>query len=223
MNDIRIYNINDYKLKHLFENLPQCFCGYELSKIRKLLKKKDQKRSLVGKIATAKILSEFLKIKEDSFIFGRDEFDRPFLKAPKFKKIDFNISHSEDYVLVAFHSEVKIGVDIEKIRPIDMKIMENVFTDEEIGYVESDKNLSLERFYELWSLKESFVKAVGEGLSYPLKNFHFEFEDEKIIHKINKKESIWNFKIYDLENYKIAVCSKKGNFPKKINESKLFL
>lgn len=219
---IRVYNINMHELRELLDKMPDCFLGYELNRIKKFRKENDQKRSLIGKIAIADILSEFLNIKKELLIFDRDKYDRPYLKNPKLQKMDFNISHSGDYVLVGFSSAGKIGVDIEKIKAIDMKIANNVFRDEEIKYLHFKKEMSLYRFYRLWSLKESFVKAVGEGLSYPLKKFHFEFENGKIIHKIDSKKSSWNFKTYEIEDYKISVCTKERNFVDKMNIDGLF-
>jgi len=219
---LRYYDISDYFLNDLYGSLSSCCFGYEKNKIRKYVKENDQKRSLLGKIAIVKMIAKLLKIDQDELVFSRDSFEKPILEKPFLRKLNFNIAHSGKYVIVGVNSEGKIGVDIEKIKLIDLEIMKNVFMDKEIKYVNSNKKEALKKFYQIWSLKESFVKAIGEGLSYPLKKFHFEFKNGKIIHKIDLKKSKWQFKMYNVNNaYKTAVCLENGNFPTEISRGNL--
>ncbi len=97
--------------------------------------------------------------------------------------IDFNISHSDDWLVVAvivtFAEQVlELGVDIEHYRQSTniYPILNHYFTQHE-----SDALLSLPgrkqraRFFDLWVLKESYIKAKGLGLALSLKSFSFDF------------------------------------------------
>ncbi len=68
-----------------------------------------------------------------------------------------------------------VGVDIEKIRPIDFAIAERFFTASEYRLLmDTAEQERLQLFYTLWTLKESYIKFVGKGLSIPLDSFAIE-------------------------------------------------
>ncbi|BAJ01177.1 4'-phosphopantetheinyl transferase family protein [Shewanella violacea] len=102
--------------------------------------------------------------------------------------IEFNISHSGGWMLVAVIKQaqgepvLELGVDIERYRQSTniYPILNNYFTQNE-----SDALLSLpedkhrDRFFDLWALKESYIKAKGLGLALSLKSFSFDFTKMK--------------------------------------------
>ena len=75
----------------------------------------------------------------------------------------FNISHTVGAVIFA-QDENDVGVDIEKIRPTDGELRRYIASDEEYDSIKDDKS-----FFELWTAKESIVKATGEGIAHPNK------------------------------------------------------
>lgn len=113
------------------------------------------------------------------------------IKYTKYKKpyietgIDFNISHSGELVVCAISNEGKIGIDIEKIVPIEVKSFSKIFSAQQWQEI-SENGGCLERFYYYWTLKESIVKADGRGLSILLRNMQLQenivlFEDKRWI------------------------------------------
>jgi 4'-phosphopantetheinyl transferase len=97
----------------------------------------------------------------------KNRFGRPFLtNSPLF----FSLSHTNSSYLLGFSSTRKIGVDIEKlIGEADLdELIEYAFSEEEADFC---KNGSLhDRFLEIWTLKEAFLKATGAGLVNELKS-----------------------------------------------------
>jgi 4'-phosphopantetheinyl transferase len=81
---------------------------------------------------------------------------------------DFNISHSDDYVVCAFSKHHHVGIDIEKIKPISLDFLEDFFNVDEWTNIQSSRD-SQKTFYKLWTKKEATVKADGRGLNIPLK------------------------------------------------------
>jgi 4'-phosphopantetheinyl transferase len=81
----------------------------------------------------------------------------------------FNLSHTGGLVLLGLVLESEIGVDVERIRPIENRdaIAERYFSPSEYGQVLSD-----EVFFQCWTRKEAYIKAVGGGLSIPLKSIN---------------------------------------------------
>ena len=78
--------------------------------------------------------------------------------------LHFNLSHSGDMVVCAVDCH-PVGVDVEKIREIDPDVAQSCFTAAEQSYLNKDLRMFLDRFYQLWTLKESYLKALGTGLS----------------------------------------------------------
>jgi len=177
-------------------------------KIKKFINKKDKIRTIIGEILIRTIIVQKLKISNKYIEFNKNQYGKPYLKDhPKF---NFNISHSGEYVLCAVDNK-PIGIDVEEVKHIEFEeIAKSFFTVNELDYiVNQDFNFRLNRFYEIWSLKESYIKCCGKGLSIPLKSFSIEvdqYENIKVVRNNEYKEH--TFKIFDIElGYKIAVCS----------------
>lgn len=83
---------------------------------------------------------------------------------PISKDCFFNISHSKGYV-VFIKDDVPIGVDIEKIRPVEDDLKEYISSKEEKKYIKDEKS-----FYEVWTNKESLTKCIGTGIKEKIKD-----------------------------------------------------
>lgn len=82
--------------------------------------------------------------------------------------IDFNISHSGRFVVCAAAGNMRLGIDIEQIKPVDIADFQDQFSNEEMAFIRRDPG-SLVNFYTLWTKKEALIKADGKGLSIPLR------------------------------------------------------
>ncbi len=82
-------------------------------------------------------------------------YNRPFID----NKIDFNISHAGEYVVCAISDQGRLGIDVELIKAINISDFNQYMETEPLSYKE---------FYEIWTIKESVIKADGRGLSIPL-------------------------------------------------------
>nr|WP_269669513.1 4'-phosphopantetheinyl transferase superfamily protein [Paenibacillus sp. GSMTC-2017] len=152
-----------------------------------------------------------LGVPNENIAFSYNEYGKPTLIGCE--GLHFNVSHSGDWV-VAFVSTAAVGIDVEEVRPIDMNIASSYFAKEE--YRELLAKSEGERtafFYELWTLKESYIKAKGEGLSIPLHSFSVAIQSDRTITLKPEGENVY-FKQYQLApHYKMAACSFKNKFP----------
>ena len=127
---------------------------------------KDRKRSVLGEIMARQAISRVCHIAEEDILFGRTEAGKPYaLNAA----IHFSISHSKDMVVCAIHDEC-IGIDIEKIRPMDSRICHIACTERDMEYLfggrmeqEFDEESNI-RFFRLWTAKEAYFKYCGTGI-----------------------------------------------------------
>ena len=105
---------------------------------------------------------------------GRPELDPPC-------GIFFNASHSEGLAIVAVARDRLVGVDIERVRPIAdaLEVAERFFSRNEVDLLRSTPEESrAEAFLTIWTRKESYVKAVGVGLSIPFDAFDVSIRDD---------------------------------------------
>lgn len=130
----------------------------------------DAYRSVLGEVLTRVTLSEITGIGADKLSFSHSIYGKPCLA--QYPDRPFNVSHSGDWVALISGGTDELGVDVEKISPIDLQIAERFFSPQENTYLAAQPvDQQLNTFYRLWTLKESYIKAIGTGLSLPLDSF----------------------------------------------------
>ena len=190
------YTLDKEEFFKLLNNLNE----NDKEKILKYKKYEDSLRSLYGKL----LLKDALNIKELNLLYNK--YGKPYLKDP-YSNIHFNISHSGEWVVLAIDT-VPIGIDIQEITNTDIKIAKRFFSKEESEYIFSlSEENQIEAFIKLWSLKESYIKAEGKGLSIPLNSFTIDISrDIPVLRQgINSKQcEFYTYKVED--NYFMSVC-----------------
>lgn len=134
-----------------------------------------RKRFIVRRGILRMILGCYLSTEPSQLQFCYGKNEKPALADTFSKgKVRFNLSHSEGLALYAFTRDCEIGVDIEHIRDIsEMKqIAERFFSARENSVFRAlPKSKKKEAFFNCWTRKEAFIKAIGDGLSWPLDGF----------------------------------------------------
>lgn len=114
-------------------------------------------------------------------IFETTLHGKPLVVAPAEVQRAFNVSHTDGAALYVDHPASRIGVDVEQLdRNTDIALAERYFAAPEVEYVMGQAGPDARRraFLRVWTLKESFIKAIGTGLSMPLAEFAFERIDD---------------------------------------------
>lgn len=180
-------------------------------KIRRFCHFQDAQRALIADILVRSIIVKKTKIKNKNIVFNNNKYGKPYFKFDK--NFEFNIAHSGKWVVCAVHNS-PVGIDIEEIQPIDFEIARRFFAKSEYDLLlNKENNEQLSYFYDLWSIKESYIKASGKGLSIPLNSFSIYLKDNDI--DIFTKNEFNNcfFKQYEIDSkYKMAVCGCSEDF-----------
>lgn len=184
-------------------------------KISQLIRYEDKLRAFIADILIRALLCRKMNVKNDRIYFRFNSFGKPRLEEEY--DIHFNISHSGEWVVCAIDS-VPIGIDVQKILPVDLSIAERFFSKEEYRDLMSiDDKDKLHYFYDLWTLKESYVKAIGTGLSTPLDSISFCLTKGVIVFESNIESKPYHFKQYELDpNYRLSVCTEDIHFQDQI-------
>ena len=153
----------------------ECLSPDELGRAERFVLERGRRRFTAARGVLRRLLARYLNVDADAVKFGYTPEGKPFLVHPSpVQGLVFNLSHAEDLAVYAFVRNVRVGIDIEYHRrlPNLRELAADVFTAAELAVLD---RLPAEQqpsaFYAGWTRKEAFVKAVGQGLSYPLQNF----------------------------------------------------
>lgn len=183
----------------LLEGLPE----ERKKKILRLRRERDRKQSLGAGLLLKQVMKRH-GIDDAEITYG-------IHGKPEIKGIHFNLSHSHDYVVCAVGNKA-VGCDIEKIEKIRERVAERFFTKNEVLYLNSfEDELKVQEFYRIWTMKESYLKMTGEGMSLPLERLEFAFDDEVKVYRDKLRCSCF-IKEYELLGYKLTVCSEDEEF-----------
>ncbi len=136
-------------------------------------------------ISSEDFLKKVLKKYHIEYDIFYNEYGKPYLKN---NELYFNISHSKEYIVIAV-SDKEIGVDIEHLT-FNEKTADRICTKEERKKVKTDLD-----FTKIWTKKEAYIKKIGMGLEYGMKNVD--------------TTKIDNIDIYKKDDYIIAICYEK--------------
>ena len=120
----------------------------------------------------------------------------------------YNLSHA-DGTAACIISCYECGIDAERIRPYRPNVVKRAFSDSEKALIENTPECERdELFFRLWTLKESYVKAIGIGVSYPMQTVEFCFNGREIISNIEN----CRFKQYVIDQkFIVSVCEIMNN------------
>ncbi|EDP94250.1 4'-phosphopantetheinyl transferase superfamily protein [Kordia algicida OT-1] len=169
-------------------------------KIQRYKNWEDAHTSLVGKLLLIQGLKDIGLPTIDLSILKYNQYGRPYIS----KKIDFNISHTQTLVMCAINTNGDVGIDVEKINPIDKTDFYDCWTPKETEVIYKDTT-DYYTFYNYWTKKEALVKAIGDGLNIPLKNIEISGSQATVVN-----HGKWYLKEISLsEKYTAHIATKE--------------
>ncbi|MGE4619249.1 MAG: 4'-phosphopantetheinyl transferase superfamily protein [Planctomycetota bacterium] len=169
------------------EALLSSLAADELGKIDQGIFPEIGQRTAMSRVGLRRILESYVGIPSQEIRFTEGKHGKPSLETDP---ISFNLSHTGKHALLAVSSEDDLGVDLERIRleaPID-DLAQRCFSEcefEQWNQLPQDQKLI--SFFHLWAQKEAFVKALGGGMTIPLKSFDCEVDPAESAGIINSR------------------------------------
>jgi 4'-phosphopantetheinyl transferase len=180
---------------------------------------RDQRRHLVTRALVRTVLSRYAPVRPEDWVFSAGARGRPQISAPRPEPpLEFNISHSADLIVLAVTCGRALGVDTESIaaREADIAGLDRYFAPEvSAALLSRPPRERRRRFFELWTLKESYIKARGVGLALGLDTFRFELTGERglTLHmrpELGDSPDRWRFwQLVLRPDYLAAVCASR--------------
>lgn len=129
----------------------------------------DRNRYVLGKIYVRKLIANYLKTEPHNLGFKYSERQKPILE--NYPMVNFNVSHSGDYIIIGFANKWSVGVDIELMNPhVDLyDFIINCMSTTEVSAI-LNSEIPRQMFYKYWTRKEALLKGVGIGLTDRLKD-----------------------------------------------------
>ncbi len=191
----------------VFQQLETIISTERREKTKKYHFEEDKKRSIMAEVLLRHSLKKNFGITRENVQFTQNRFGKPMLK--NLEQVHFNLAHSGDWVVCGV-SDNPIGIDVEIIKSIDLGVAKSFFASNEYNDIlNQPKEKQLMYFYKFWTLKESYVKAEGKGLSIPLDSFSFCILPHSIqMYEGNQLSKKYCFQLFNLDDiHTVAVCA----------------
>jgi 4'-phosphopantetheinyl transferase len=159
--------------------------------------------------------------KPEDWRFWSDPLNKPYVVPEQAgtPSLQFNLSHCQRAVAVGVARGTRIGVDVEdRRRAVEHdQIAKRFFAESEVEAMRAlGPNRAAIRFFELWTLKEAYLKAVGKGLTQPLKSVVFRFDGDDVVRLADDRENgRWTFVLAALDSdCPLAVALERRQDPR---------
>lgn len=199
----------------------------ELERANRFFFAKHRNRFIARRGILRKLLSNYLSTSPRALQFQYSEYGKPDLAAQGSGRIGFSLSYSDNVAIFAFTQKTELGIDIEHVRQVPEmeQLVQRFFSAREnLSFASVPKSQKEEAFFNCWTAKEAFIKAVGAGLSYPLKEFDVSLipgEPARIIQIKGDKEATSEWSIHRFETfpgYRASLVAKRSSLEISISE-----
>lgn len=195
----------------LFREKVKQLSPYRQQKIAILRNDRDRNRSLGAGLLLDHGLAVY-GLQERSVEYDIGQWGKPALKYHP--EICFSLSHSGDYAICTI-GDRPVGNDIEHVREGRLKVANRFFAEEELAwlYEAETEGERTGRMFRLWTMKESFLKVIGRGMSLSLKDFVIRMDEEsgraRVRHSFDAK--YYYMREYgEIDGYCTAVCAQES-------------
>ncbi|MFV2004557.1 MAG: 4'-phosphopantetheinyl transferase superfamily protein [Gammaproteobacteria bacterium] len=166
---------------------------------------KDKHNYLVSHALLRHALSKYADVKVSEWQFSSNAHGKPeLIQGTGLPVINFNLTHTDGLCACVVTLNMACGIDAENIHRKNRldAIAQRMFAEEELAMLRKNKNIQ-HQFYDLWTLREAYVKALGTGLAGSSKDFYFEVDAKNLSACINfrngkqAESSHWQFKLFE--------------------------
>jgi 4'-phosphopantetheinyl transferase len=170
--EVHVWRIN--LNQNRMERLERMLSADERERAERFVFARDKRRFVVGRAVLRMMLANYLELKPECIRFSYGTEGKPFLAQGIERNLSFNLTNCEDLALAAFSIDREVGIDLERLdREIEVEeIAAQFFTPGEVAAIRALRpEFRHLRFFEFWTRKEAYIKALGYGLSVPLNEF----------------------------------------------------
>lgn len=214
--------LTDQKLLSRYQSLLN---ENERSQHKRFYFEKHRHQYLVTRALVRSVLSLYEEsIAPEQWQFRKNKYGKPYIgNIDLVTPLRYNLSHTDKLIVMAVTLNQEIGVDVEYLSRLGMTvdIANEFFSPLEAKQLQSlPEDQKINRFFDLWTLKEAYIKACGMGLSIPLDHFRYSFSPEgkisiDFIPERNDLPELWQFwQICPSDSHKISMAMRNNEIIK---------
>lgn len=220
-----VVKVNCAYIEQHFDELVERLYPERKSRVLAFRRREPAYASIVAGLLLQELAEKMLGIAPCDLVLDKNENGKPSIQG--YPEFYFNLSHAGDYVVLAY-GDVPLGVDIEQIRTQNLYVAKRCYTEAEYAYVTDGGQISdisggspatktgtdmmplnqpadvNDRFFYLWTMKESYLKLTGEGISVPLNSFEIDPFQRAV------KGTQYRYYMRRMEDYWISVCAEEN-------------
>jgi 4'-phosphopantetheinyl transferase len=177
---------------------------------------RDRRMFLLGRLMSRQLVGQALGVAPEQWEWRTGRHGRPEIAAPP-TLIRFNLAHSAGLVVCALAKAREVGVDVEDLQrpPIDERMVRRYLSPSESADVEAQGARWRHRFLVYWTLKEAYLKALGLGISVPLREISFVLEPGvriTFLGSLADTSTAWAFQLLEpTERHLVAVAASAAD------------
>jgi 4'-phosphopantetheinyl transferase len=188
-------------------------------------REEDRHRAFVSRALLRETLSRYAPIRPQDWEFAPGAHGKPAIAAPLGLRLRFNLSHAGGLVACALTLGDEIGVDLEDTsRALDpLELAEHVFSLDELTALRALAPASQrQRFFEIWTLKEAYLKARGLGFALAPQNARFDLGEPsrvrvRFMHEAEDRATDWWFALLNPQpGHTLALAARNGGRPERV-------
>jgi 4'-phosphopantetheinyl transferase len=183
---------------------------------------RDRLRYLLTRAMVRVLLSRYALRRPCEWRFTSNAYGRPSIVGTLggAKGLTFNVSHTHSLIVAAIAADRDVGIDVENFRDRSaaVEVAERFFARSEVADLRATAGAQQQRrFFEYWTLKEAYIKALAMGLSVPLNGFAFDLSQEaRVALHVNaniedgdpQRWRLWQMEID--ASYIVAICAERA-------------
>ena len=218
-NDVHIWLASLYVTSRVSDVLHQNLSSEEDERAGRFVFTRDRRNFIVARGILRDILAKYLDCQPKQIHFDYEPYGKPRISLSEITaRLEFNLSHSSGFLVLAVADGRKVGIDIERVRSLpDLEqIASHAFSSHE------QKELSTftgeekpHGFFRCWTRKEAYLKARGDGLSIPLDTFDMSLTAHNPIRMLSNRldpdeVSRWSFHTFIPEQSFVGALAIEG-------------
>lgn len=173
----------------------------------------DRETFIITRGVLRHLLGAYLQLPPNQLRFRYGAHGKPHFADGRYQALHFNVSHSRNFALLGFVWRHAIGVDVEFMRDgfASFEMARRFFAPGEIDSLEQLETADFKQgFFNCWTRKEAYIKAVGKGLSQPLSQFEVSLQPgvrPAILYSAHDPDVAEKWSVFDLNmatNYAAA-------------------
>jgi 4'-phosphopantetheinyl transferase len=194
---------------HVMDEMLERLSPLERARAAAMPEERASRQYVISRAMQRQLLAGYVGGHPSEIRFGVIAMGKPTLAYPNEIGLTFNTTHSGDLVVIAVTAHRDVGVDVERVRPVEraLKVSKRCFSREEHETLASLPPLELSRaFLSIWVKREGTAKARGDSVWRGLASWkNGEIEN-------SSRRSDWNVQYLDLGEDFVGVVVAQGEW-----------